>query len=215
MSRGRHNSGDIRTRRAILDFLKSEGAVDVATLAARFGVTPMAIRQHLRGLQAEGLVKGREIPRPRGRPATEWRLTEAASRCFPDAHAALTSEIIEAMRQSLDKTSFQKVLDARAGAQRRSYEDALAGIDTVGERLGALAEIRSAEGYMCHVEEDGAGWRLIEKHCPICIAAKSCQGLCESEIDLFRTLVGPAWRVERSDHLIAGATRCVYRIAPA
>lgn len=54
---------------------------------------------------------------------------------------------------------------------------------------------------------------LVEDHCPICIAARSCQGFCRSELQLFQEVVGAEASVIREQHLLAGAARCVYRIA--
>ena len=53
---------------------------------------------------------------------------------------------------------------------------------------------------------------LSENHCPICVAARACQGLCRSELALFRAVLGPGVEVERSEHILAGARRCAYRI---
>ena len=61
--------------------------------------------------------------------------------------------------------------------------------------------------------DDGA-FLLVENHCPICVAARSCQALCRDELGVFRDALGPDAQVERTDHLLAGARRCAYRIAP-
>lgn len=66
----------------------------------------------------------------------------------------------------------------------------------------------------CEPLEDGA-FLLIESHCPICAAARSCQGLCRSELAVCRAVLGSDVRVERSEHVLAGARRCAYRIVPA
>jgi predicted ArsR family transcriptional regulator len=58
------------------------------------------------------------------------------------------------------------------------------------------------------------GFLLIENHCPICAAAAVCQGLCREELSLFRRVLGSEVRVERTDHVLAGARRCAYRITP-
>ena len=61
----------------------------------------------------------------------------------------------------------------------------------------------------------GGGWLLVEDHCPICAAATECQGFCRSELALFQRCLGPEARVERTEHLMAGARRCAYLIQPA
>jgi len=41
---------------------------------------------------------------------------------------------------------------------------------------------------------------------------KAIQGLCRSELALFRAVLGPGVEVERTEHILAGARRCAYRI---
>jgi predicted ArsR family transcriptional regulator len=82
------------------------------------------------------------------------------------------------------------------------------------DRVEALAQIRSDEGYLAEVVDnpDGPGVLLVEHHCPICTAATSCPGLCGSELELFRTVLGPKVSVQRTQHVLAGDRRCTYRI---
>ena len=81
--------------------------------------------------------------------------------------------------------------------------------------FGNAARIRREEGYMAEWTraEDGA-LLLVENHCPICAAARTCQGLCRDELSLFREILGDDVEVERTEHLLSGARRCAYRVAP-
>ena len=79
-----------RTRRAIVNLLKQEGAMDASVLATQLNVSAMAIRQHLYALQTEKLVTYTEEARPMGRPAKLWQLTAAANDLFPAGYAELT-----------------------------------------------------------------------------------------------------------------------------
>jgi predicted ArsR family transcriptional regulator len=65
----------------------------------------------------------------------------------------------------------------------------------------------------CVTRADGSVL-LRENHCPICVAAKSCQGVCREGLGLFRAVLGTRTHVERTDHIIAGASRCAYVITP-
>jgi len=78
-----------------------------------------------------------------------------------------------------------------------------------------VAALRREQGYMaeCVRRVDGS-ILLRENHCPICVAAKTCQGLCREELGLFRALVGTRAQVERTDHILAGASRRAYVITP-
>lgn len=59
---------------------------------------------------------------------------------------------------------------------------------------------------------DDGSFLLIENHCPICAAATTCTGLCEQELTIFQCVLGENVKVEREEHIIAGARRCVYRV---
>jgi predicted ArsR family transcriptional regulator len=55
--------------------------------------------------------------------------------------------------------------------------------------------------------------RLVENHCPICVAAAACTNLCAGELHVFQAVLGEDVAVERTDHILAGARRCAYRIS--
>jgi predicted ArsR family transcriptional regulator len=203
-----------KTRRAIVRLLKQEGAVDSATLARRLKLTPMAVRQHLYALQKEKLVTHDERPVPLGRPAKFWQLTRDADRLFPEAYAELTLALIGAMGESFGPSGMQKVLDARAAAQGAVYRTRIPASAPFEKKLRDLARVRSEEGYMAEVRRDGDAFLFIENHCPICAAANVCQGFCSTELDLFKSVLGPDATVERSEHIVSGDRRCVYRVTP-
>ena len=61
---------------------------------------------------------------------------------------------------------------------------------------------------MASVTQDAReSFLLVENHCPICAAAAACQGLCRSELAIFRAVLGDDVTVERTDHILAGARR--------
>jgi predicted ArsR family transcriptional regulator len=202
-----------KTRRAIVRLLKQQGAMDSAAMARRLKLTPMAVRQHLYELQTEKMVIAEERKVPLGRPAKHWQLTREADRLFPDAYAELSVALIGAMQQTLGADGMQRVLDARFGQMQAAYQKRIDAAAPIAAKLKELARIRTEEGYMAEVRRDGDAYLFIENHCPICAAANSCQGLCLSELELFQSVLGPAAHIERTEHIIAGNRRCVYRIS--
>ena len=112
----------VRTRRAVLELLKQEGASDSAALAARLGVSAMAVRQHLYGLRDERLVTYDEEARPLGRPAKLWRLTPEADRLFTDGHAELTVGLLGAMRDAFGEAGLTRLLAVRTRQQVSAYQ---------------------------------------------------------------------------------------------
>lgn len=206
--------GERKTRRAITKLLKTEGPLDSAKLAERLGLTAMAVRQHLYALQREGLVSAEERPVPIGRPAKFWRLTREADRLFPEAYAELSVALIDSVKDAFGDEGLQRVLTSRCARQRSDYGKRIRPKDSLEKKLQELAKVRTEEGYMAEIRLEGEGsFLLIENHCPICAAANACQGFCATELDLFRSVLGPGVTVERAEHIISGDHRCVYRIA--
>jgi predicted ArsR family transcriptional regulator len=65
---------------------------------------------------------------------------------------------------------------------------------------------------MAECRPEGDGYLLIENHCPICVAATVCQGFCRAEREVFERALGRDVSVERTEHIVGGDRRCVYRI---
>jgi len=213
MAKSKEHRVDIRTRRRIQHLLKQNGAMDATSLAGELGISPMAVRQHLYILSDEKLAEFKSESRPKGRPAKMWSLTNSANALFPDAHAELTVGLIEAMKLAFGPGGVDRLLSIRAQDQIASYGERMRGASKLEDKLSTLAEVRTEEGYMAAVtESDGDGYLFVENHCPICVAATACQGLCAMELDVFRAVLGAAASVERTDHIVAGARRCAYRV---
>ncbi len=198
----------------ILHVLKTRGPLSTAELAVVLGVSGEATRQQMARLEADGLVRGERESGTVGRPRQRWSLTDRAQGRFPDTHPELTVQLIRSIERTLGAPALDRIIGAREEEQRRVYREALAGARSLRERVRRLGKIRSREGYMAEVREEKGGWLLVENHCPICAAARVCQGFCRSELALFREVLGPEVAVERVEHILAGARRCAYRIEP-
>jgi predicted ArsR family transcriptional regulator len=198
----------------LLGVLKRRGQLGVADIAAVLGITGEAARQQVLRLAADGLLTADTERRRVGRPTRLWRLTAAGHARFPDTHAELTLRLIDAVRSELGEPVLERLIRAREAETLRTYRDALAGARTLVGKLARLVKLRSREGYMAECHSDGAGFLLLENHCPICAAATACQGFCRSELEVFRAALGAGVSVERTDHILAGARRCAYRIVP-
>lgn len=196
----------------LLFAMKTRGPAQTLALAQRAGVSRQAARQALEKLAAEGLAEHVTERAGVGRPRRTWSLTDKGHGRFPDTHAQMTVELIEAVREEFGPAGLDRLVARREQAIAEGYRIAVgdAGLE---DRLTRLAALRAAEGYMAEwSRQDDGSYLLVENHCPICAAAAACQGFCRSELDLFAMLLAPA-RVERTEHVLAGARRCAYRVA--
>ena len=206
------NSDASPTADRILLLIKSRGPTSTARLAQALDLTPEAARLQVQKMVAGGLLDGlQEANTGVGRPRQNWALTEAGNRRFPDTHAQLTVQLIGSVRQLCGEQGLDRLISQREADTRTLYQQRCNG-KTVAKRLEQLAAVRSEEGYMARVERDGKDWLLIEDHCPICVAARSCQGFCRSELSLFQEIIGGDSGVTREQHVLTGASRCVYRV---
>lgn len=191
--------------------IKTRGPSRTLDLAQTLGISRQAALQSLEKLAAEGLVEHATARAGVGRPRRSWSLTTRGHGRFPDTHAQMTVDLIEAVRAEFGPAVLDRLIARRERLVGEGYKAALpdAGLEA---RLAKLAQLRAAEGYMAQWSKQADGsYLLIENHCPICAAATACQGFCRAELSLFQMLLAPAM-VERIEHILAGARRCAYRV---
>jgi predicted ArsR family transcriptional regulator len=198
----------------ILFRLKTMGPQTALAIGSRLGMTSTGARQHLVKLETAGLVVSEYRHQSRGRPAKYWRLTERGNARFPDRHSDLTLEILRATEAAFGPQGLERLVRHRETSALATYCRELSGRRSLREKLLRLVEIRTREGYMARLTEETPGTFLfIEDHCPICAAAAACQGICRSELSLFRKVLGEGIEVDRVDHILAGARRCAYLVS--
>ncbi len=203
------------SQKNILDQLKRYGPQSVKVLAKRIGMTTMGIRQHLQELEKVDLVTTTtEARQTRGRPLHMWRLTANGHDYFPARYQELSNELIQVIRDELGEPVLGKLIDSQAGLAMQRYKALLESVSALDEKLAALAEARTRDGFMAEVRLlPDQSWLLIENHCPICSAAKSCPRYCEAELQLFKQLLGNNVEISRSEYLLDGNRRCAYKIS--
>ena len=149
-----------------------------------------------------------------GRPAKIWDLTEKANGCFPDNHAAISLSLLQSAKAAFGPEGLCKLLAQYAKDQVQSYRTRTKNCQSLSDRLNTLAGCRTEEGYMAELGKDDDGNILfIENHCPISCAAQTCSEFCEGELNMFREILGSKVNIERTEHMLGGDRRCVYRIA--
>ncbi|CAI0898448.1 helix-turn-helix transcriptional regulator [Serratia quinivorans] len=196
----------------LLTLLKTRGPQQASDAGKVLGTTGEAARQQFVKLAKDGLVEAVAETRGVGRPVQLWHLTAAGNARFPDTHSELTVQLLRTVRDKLGEQAIELLIDTREQETRINYKQAMVGATDLQERVARLTAIRCREGYMAEssLQEDGS-FLLVENHCPICAAAAVCQGFCRAELSVFTEVLQA--QVERSEHILAGARRCAYRIS--
>ena len=205
----------LKSSEQILWLLKTRGPQTAQRLAELLELSSMGARRQLEAAHGKGLVAYEDLADKVGRPARRWLLTAAGHARFPHRHADLTLQLIEQARALFGEDGLERLIGAREAASEAQYRAQVDLRAALPARAAALARVRDGEGYMAQAApQDDGSVLLIEDHCPICAAATACQQFCRSELAIFRRVLGDDCTVERSEHLLAGARRCVYVIKP-
>lgn len=196
----------------LLNLLKTRGPQQAVDAGQALGMTSEAARQQFVKLAGSGLVEAYSQTRGVGRPVQLWQLTSKGHGRFPDSHGDLTVQLLDAVRETFGEAAIDRLIEVREQRNGENYALAMADATSLEDKVKALSEVRSREGYMAQyaATQDGA-FMLIENHCPICAAASACQNFCRSELQLFEQVLGA--RVERIEHLLTDSRRCVYRVS--
>ncbi|MFI9271683.1 helix-turn-helix transcriptional regulator [Kitasatospora sp. NPDC052896] len=200
-----HRATRDRVARSILD----HGPSSAADLASRLGLTAAAVRRHLDGLAAAGLVESREQrvygSRGRGRPAKVFALTECGRDAFYQAYDQLAADALRWIAEAVGggkagEEAVAAFARARFGRQGERYLSVLERA-AAGQRTEALAQALSADGYAATVRRvpsasgkagpsSPAGAQLCQHHCPVAHIAEQFPQLCEAETEVFSRLLG-------------------------
>jgi predicted ArsR family transcriptional regulator len=199
------------TRRAILLVLKRQGEARAEDLAVALGITPSAVRQHLTGLVAEGLVALREQRGRAGRPRFFYSVTAQAEPLFPKAYGGLANELLEFVDE--DEPGMVDRMFARRRERRvEAARSRLAG-KPFEERIAELTRILDEDGYLAEVEISDGAWWIVEHNCAILEVALRYGQACASEIGFLREVM-PDADIDRVSHMASGDHRCAYRVRP-
>src|SRR6266545_90916 len=75
------------------------------------------------------------------------------------------------------------------------------------EQLLTIRSQQQVAAYRAHMDgHDTLAQRLAA-------AAAACTGLCRNELKVFQEVLGADVRIERTEHIVAGAPRCAYRVS--
>ena len=184
-------SEDPRTRDAIARSILENGPSTAAVLSERLGLTPAGIRRHLDLLTADGVLEAREprisSTRGRGRPSKVFVMSDAVREKFEHSYddlAVAALKFISAQSGEHLVTAFAK---SRADEIERKGASVIA---KSSNKLSALADFLTEQGYAASVESRAGGVELCQHHCPIAHVASEFPQLCEAETEAFSKLLG-------------------------
>jgi len=200
-------------RLRVVNRLKRTQGMSVNELAQALGMSYMGIKQHCVELQKLGYLDTWRRPKSDtqvGRPEMVYRLTQKAHQLFPVASNTMTLALLEEAQALYGSTAASKLLFMVFARKTEAYLRRV-NAETLEERIRRFAALRDTEGYMSEVEQDGAGWQIIEHHSPLADLLAAYPTLIPRlEQEMFgKVLRGP---VKREQTAASGLYWCVFRL---
>ena len=201
------------TRGEILTALKMSQPLTAKELADKFGVTPNALRRHLKELENEGIVRYQREIRGVGGPVFAFSLTDAGEALFPRGYERALSEILDLVREQQGDEGIVQLFQRRWEEIARVARPELERLP-VEQRATRLAELLTSLGYMAEARPvAGALPVLTEHNCAIRLIAERFPEVCAAEERFIADLLGAP--VTRQAHIAKGANCCEYCIEKA
>ena len=196
-------------RGLVLIELKRAHLLTAKDLATKLDVSLNAVRHHLKELEAEGLVEYERQHRGVGAPAFAYRLSAVGDALFPRRYEATLNELLDYVVAREGRATAVAVLEARYDALTRRLQQELAGA-TPAQRMAAVTQLLSDEGYMAEGSTFADTGTLIEHNCAIQAVAQRFPEICAAEARFLAAALGA--EVERQGHILSGCSACEYRV---
>jgi DeoR family suf operon transcriptional repressor len=196
-------------RGEILLELKKAQPLTVQELAERHGVTPNAVRRHLKELEVAQLIDHDREQRGQGAPTFMYRLSERGDALFPNRYEAELTAALEFLEKSAGRDAVRRFFEQRF---RRQADEILArlGDAPFERRVSAVVEFLRLEGFMPNLSVDAGNVRLAEHNCAMHAVAQRFPEVCDTELQFLTELLGPG--VHRDRHIASGCNACEYAI---
>lgn len=182
-------SDESRTRDQVARAILENGPSTASALAERLKLTPAGIRRHLESLLEEGILEEREPymrTRTRGRPSKVFVMSDRGRERFEHSYDDLAVSALKYIASQSGDHLVKGFAQHRAEEMIRKAQPVIA---KSTNKVRALADFLSDEGYAGTTQSRGIGVELCQHHCPIAHVAAEFPQLCEEETKAFSTLL--------------------------
>jgi DeoR family suf operon transcriptional repressor len=193
----------------VLVAVKRSQPITANELAADFGLTPNALRRHLKELEAEGLVGCVRQVRGVGGPRLAYSLTEAGEALFPRSYDTTLATLLDTVREQRGADGVVELFRAQWERVAVGAKEQLAALP-LNERTQLLSELLSSHGYMAESDAlpNGEETLIREHNCVLRAVAEKFPEVCVAEERFLAEFLGAV--VERRKHIASGASCCEY-----
>lgn len=201
------------TKEHILSHLKRSGGSTVDNLAGEFGLARMTVRQHLTGLERDGLVESRDEKGKSGRPHMVFSLSDRGEELFPKRYDRLADLVLKEAAlltadeiAGLDEDGRKRLLLQKMVERVYLEHEGKLRAKSLPERVKLVADILREEGGLADWESAGESFEIVDYNCVYRRVADSHPDVCDWHVSLLARLLGT--EVECSQFMSQGAESC-------
>jgi predicted ArsR family transcriptional regulator len=164
-------------------------------LADRVGTSSNAVRVHLEGLRAAGLVEYEVARRGVGKPTHVYSLTSAAQYLLSSAYLPTLQALLDRLHERLNGGFAPLLRDVGTSWGQRAPRTTKPGIESIVDALGAL-------GAPARIERDGGEEVIRNSCCPLAAVTRRTPEVCQLVEQFLTTASGVQVRerCERTTH---------------
>jgi len=196
-------------RGEILLELKRTQPLTARDLAAKLGVSPNAVRHHLKELEAGSLVTYGREQRGVGAPTFAYSLSTLGEALFPNRYERTLTDLLDRVTEKQGRDAAVAMFEDLYGELERRLQAELQGV-APERRLEAVARVMNEAGYMAETDARAGGFRLAEHNCAIRAVAERYPEVCAVEAKFLQAVLAAS--VERTTHIVSGCNACEYSI---
>lgn len=200
------------TRQQILMCIKHEGTLTADQLSQHLEISPVAVRQHLSALEAEGYICVRIERKGLGRPSHRYCLTDTGDETFPRTYDQFAEMLLSELEIWQGSDALPELMRRQRERQLSALLPRISG-KPFAAGLKEIARVYTERGFMAESKEVSTDeYLLLKRNCAICSLARHMPELCcgSEEGFLSKLLDGAEVSLEKS--FAAGDHCCQFRI---
>jgi len=190
--------------------LKRAQPLTASELGARFAVSANAVRRHLKELESEGLVLYDREQRGQGAPTYVYRLSQDGEKLFPRRYDEALTDVLRFVAETNGREEVHRIFAERFRAHAEHLNARLADAN-LEERVSAVVELLSGQGFMADWSRDQGTVRIEEHNCAVQAAAAHFPEICAAEADFLRQVLKSD--VRREEYIPDGCNSCRYAVS--
>ena len=202
------------TRDQVLRIVRGHKEATVSQIAESLGLTHQAVRRHIDGLRADGLIDAKLVRHGVGRPSLVFSATDRGDETAGHTYLQLLSRLFRHVDKEPDGERKQMLEDMFSGIAQEVAAEHVSEVRgrTLDERVAQVTRALGSEGIADGWTKDGEVFHIHNSECPYLRLAELSDAPCRSDRQSIELLVGAA--VEQTSRIVDGAPVCEYVIRP-